>query len=141
LLGAITVAVLAFFFQRHAAALNAMALGEAEARYLGIDVEKLKLLLIVLSAIGVGVAVAAAGIIGFVGLVMPHAVRLLSGPDHRSLLPLSALAGALLLACADLFARTQVAPAELPVGLVTTLLGAPFFLSLLLRQRSKPDGV
>jgi iron complex transport system permease protein len=140
-LGAITVAVLAFFFQRHAAALNAMALGEAEARYLGIDVEKLKLLLIVLSAIGVGVAVAAAGIIGFVGLVMPHAVRLLSGPDHRSLLPLSALAGALLLAGADLFARTQVAPAELPVGLVTTLLGAPFFLSLLLRQRSKPDGV
>ena len=140
-LGLITIVALAFFFQRKASALNAMALGEAEARYLGIDVEKMKLLLIVLSAIGVGVAVAAAGIIGFVGLVMPHAVRLLTGPDHRSLLPLSALAGALLLACADLFARTQVAPAELPVGLVTTLLGAPFFLSLLLRQRSKPDGV
>ncbi len=141
LLSIITLLILSVFFQRHAAALNAMALGEAEARYLGIDVEKLKLFLIVLSAIGVGVAVAAAGIIGFVGLVMPHAVRLLTGPDHRSLLPLSALAGALLLACADLFARTQVAPAELPVGLVTTLLGAPFFLSLLLRQRSKPDGV
>lgn len=141
LLSTITLLILAMFFQRHAAALNALALGEAEARYLGIDVEKLKLFLIVLSAIGVGIAVAAAGIIGFVGLVMPHAVRLLTGPDHRSLLPLSALAGALLLACADLFARTQVSPAELPVGLVTTLLGAPFFLSLLLRQRSKPDGV
>jgi len=140
-LGAITVFLLSIFFQRHAASLNALALGEAEARYLGIDVERLKWVLIVLSAIGVGVAVAAAGIIGFVGLVMPHAMRLLTGPDHRSLLPLSALAGALLLALADLFARTQVAPAELPVGLVTTLLGAPFFLSLLLRQRSKPDGV
>lgn len=140
-LGAITVFLLSIFFQRHAASLNALALGEAEARYLGIDVERLKWVLIVLSAIGVGVGVAAAGIIGFVGLVMPHAMRLLTGPDHRSLLPLSALAGALLLALADLFARTQVAPAELPVGLVTTLLGAPFFLSLLLRQRSKPDGV
>ncbi len=141
LLASITVLLLSIFFQRHAAALNALALGEAEARYLGIDVERLKWVLIVLSAIGVGVAVAAAGIIGFVGLVMPHAMRLLTGPDHRSLLPLSALAGALLLALADLFARTQVVPAELPVGLVTTLLGAPFFLSLLLRQRSKPDGV
>ncbi len=140
-LGVATILLLGIFFQRQAQALNAMALGEAEARYLGIDVERLKFVLIVLSAIGVGVAVAAAGIIGFVGLVVPHAVRLLTGPDHRTLLPLSALLGALLLAGADLFARTQVAPAELPVGLVTALLGAPFFLSLLLQQRSKPDGL
>jgi iron complex transport system permease protein len=133
--------LLALCFQRRAQSLNAMALGEAEARYLGIDVEKLKWVLIVLSAMGVGVAVAAAGIIGFIGLVVPHVMRLLTGPDHRTLLPLSALFGGLLLSLADLFARTQVAPAELPVGLVTALLGAPFFLSLLLQQRNKPDGV
>ena len=129
--------LLGLVFQRQAQALNALALGEAEARYLGIAVERLKFGLIVLAAIGIGVSVAAAGIIGFVGLVVPHAVRLVTGPDHRSLLPLSALCGALLLALADLFARTQVTPAELPVGLVTALLGAPFFLSLLMRQRQK----
>jgi iron complex transport system permease protein len=131
----ITLAVLSLFFYRRAVALDALLLGEAEARHLGVQVEKLKLQMIVLTAIGVGVAVACSGIIGFVGLVVPHLVRLATGPSHQSLLPLSALLGALLLAGSDLAARTLVQPAELPVGLVTALLGAPFFLILLLQQR------
>ncbi|ALO47157.1 FecCD family ABC transporter permease [Pseudohongiella spirulinae] len=120
-------------FNQRAAALNALLLGEAEARHLGIDVEVMKRELILLVALGVGLAVAAAGVIGFIGLVVPHLVRTLTGPDHRSLLPLSALGGALLLLLADLISRVLVAPAELPVGIVTGLLGAPFFI-LLLRQ-------
>ena len=138
---AVTFLLLVVLFQNQAQALNALALGEAEARYLGIAVERLKFGLIVLAAIGIGVSVAATGIIGFIGLVVPHAVRLVAGPDHRSLLPLSALCGALILALADLVARTQVAPAVLPVGLVTALLGAPFFLSLLMRQRQQLGNV
>ena len=131
----ITVVTLMWIFQRHAAALNALLLGEAEARHLGIEVERLKLRLIVLTAIGVGVSVAFTGVIGFVGLVVPHLVRLTTGPNHRSLLPLSALCGAVLMVLADLVARILVQPAELPVGLVTALLGAPFFLVLLMQQR------
>ncbi|MEX5591082.1 iron chelate uptake ABC transporter family permease subunit, partial [Pseudomonas urmiensis] len=82
-------------------------------------------------ALGVGAAVAAAGMIGFVGLVVPHLVRLLAGPDHRVLLPASVLAGASLLLFADLVARLALAPAELPIGIVTAFIGAPFFLYLL----------
>lgn len=114
-----------------------LATGEAEARHLGIDVDRLKLRLILLCALGVGVSVAATGIIGFIGLVVPHLVRMILGPDHRQLLPLSALLGATLLALADIGARAFLQPAELPVGLVTALLGAPFFIFLLLQQRSK----
>jgi iron complex transport system permease protein len=124
-------------FNRSAKALNAMLLGEAEARHLGLDVDKLKLKLIVLCAIGVGIAVAATGIIGFIGLVIPHLVRMLVGPDHTQLLPLSAMLGAAILALADIGSRSLVAPSELPVGLVTALLGAPFFILLLLKQRNK----
>ncbi|MOA34402.1 Hemin transport system permease protein HmuU [compost metagenome] len=87
-------------------------------------------------ALGVGAAVAAAGMIGFVGLVVPHLVRLLTGPDHRRLLPAAALAGATLLLLADLAARLLLAPAELPLGTLTALLGAPFFLYLLRRERT-----
>lgn len=116
-------------------ALNTLLLGESQARHLGIDVERLKTRLIVLVAAGVGMAVAVSGSIAFVGLVVPHMVRLWVGPDHRVLLPLSALGGAVLLLLADTFARTVLAPAELPVGLVTALLGAPFFISLLRRRR------
>lgn len=126
---------LVVYFQRQATALNAMLLGECEARHMGINVETLKLQLIMTTALGVGVAVAFSGIIGFVGLVVPHLVRLTTGPNHHTLLPLSALLGALLMLIADLLARTIVQPAELPVGLVTALLGAPFFLVLLLQQR------
>jgi iron complex transport system permease protein len=133
----ITMLALFWAFQRQANALNALLLGEAEARHLGISVEAMKLKLIVLVAIGVGVAVASSGMIGFVGLVIPHLVRMSFGPNHTTLLPLSALCGALLLLLSDLLARTLVQPAELPVGLITALLGAPFFLALLLQLRRK----
>jgi iron complex transport system permease protein len=120
---------------RRAAALNALLLGESEARHLGFEVERLKRELVFCTALGVGAAVAAAGLIGFIGLVVPHLLRLLVGPDHRVLLPASALAGASLLLLADLLARLLMAPAELPIGIVTALLGAPFFLYLLVRER------
>ncbi|MDD2057324.1 iron ABC transporter permease [Pseudomonas sp. GD03860] len=121
---------------RRAQALNALLLGESEARHLGIEVEALKRELVFCTALGVGAAVAAAGLIGFIGLVVPHLVRLLSGPDHRVLLPASLLAGAALLLFADLIARLALAPAELPIGIVTAFIGAPFFLYLLLRGRT-----
>lgn len=121
---------------RRARALNALLLGESEARHLGFDVERLKRELVFCTALGVGAAVAAAGLIGFIGLVVPHLMRLLVGPDHRLLLPASALAGASLLLLADLVARLALAPAELPIGIVTALIGAPFFLYLLVRGRS-----
>ena len=121
----------------HAKSLNAFLLGESEARHLGIDVQRIKRQLILLTALGVGVSVALAGLIGFVGLVIPHMVRLLIGPDHRALLPASALAGASLLLIADSIARVVVLPAELPTGILTALLGAPFFVMLLLKQRGE----
>ncbi|BFM10566.1 iron ABC transporter permease [Simiduia litorea] len=131
----IVTSLLMVFFQQRAQALNALLLGEAEAQHLGISVEKLKRQLIAATALGVGISVAHTGIIGFIGLIVPHLVRMLCGPCHRRLLPISALMGALLLACADLVARTLVAPAELPVGLLTALIGAPFFLFLLLSSK------
>jgi len=88
------------------------------------------------TALGVGAAVAAAGLIGFIGLVVPHLVRLLAGPDHRVVLPASLLAGGVLMLFADLVARLALAPAELPIGIVTAFIGAPFFLVLLIRGRS-----
>ena len=122
-------------FPRDSRALNALLLGESEARHLGIDVQRVKRRLIVLTALGVGVSVALAGMVGFVGLVIPHVIRLLIGPDHRWLIPGSAMAGAILLVVADSLARVVVLPAELPTGLLTALLGAPFFIALLLQQR------
>jgi len=130
-----TLAV-ALWLPRRARALNALLLGESEARHLGFDVERLKRELVFCTALGVGAAVAAAGLIGFIGQVVPHLMRLLVGPDHRLLLPASALAGASLLLLADLVARLALAPAELPIGIVTALIGAPFFLYLLVRGRS-----
>lgn len=130
-----TLAV-ALWLPRRARALNALLLGESEARHLGFDVERLKRELVFCTALGVGAAVAAAGLIGFIGLVVPHLMRLLVGPDHRLLLPASALAGASLLLLADLVSRLALAPAELPIGIVTALIGAPFFLYLLMRGRS-----
>lgn len=134
---AIAFTLLAWRLQLKALALNALLLGESEARHMGIDVESLKRELVILVALGVGLAVSAAGIIGFVGLVVPHFVRMLTGPDHRSLLPLAALCGGLLLLLADLGARLLLAPAELPVGILTALLGAPFFIMLLSQQRKR----
>lgn len=126
----------ALWLPRRADALNALLLGESEARHLGFNVERIKLELVLCTALGVGAAVAAAGLIGFIGLVVPHLMRLLVGPDHRVLLPASLLAGASLLLLADLAARLVLAPAELPIGIITALLGGPFFLYLLVRGRA-----
>lgn len=124
---------------RDARALNALLLGEAEAGHLGVDVEALKRRLSILIVLAAGTAVALAGMIGFIGLVVPHLVRLWAGPDHRLLLPAAALLGALLLTVADTFARLALAPAELPVGILTALVGGPFFLVLLLRYRGSAE--
>jgi iron complex transport system permease protein len=113
--------------------LDALSLGEAEAFCLGVPVQRLKIAIIVLTALAVGASVAAAGLIGFIGIVVPHMLRLVIGPGHRALLPLAALGGAALLVAADTIARIIVAPAELPIGIVTAAIGAPFFLWLLLR--------
>ena len=127
---------LLLWMPRYSRALNAMLLGESEARHLGIYVDAIKRHIIVLVALAVGVAVAISGTIAFVGLITPHIVRLLIGPDHRYLIPCAALAGAILLVLADTVARVLLAPSELPIGVVTALLGAPFFLSLLRQQRN-----
>ena len=132
---AVVAVLLVGLFPRDSRALNALLLGESEARHLGIDVQRVKRRLIVLTALGIGTSVAMAGMIGFVGLVIPHAIRLLIGPDHRWLLPGSALAGAILLIVADSLARVVVAPTELPTGILTALLGAPFFVALLIQRR------
>lgn len=121
--------------------LNAFLLGEAEASHLGVATERVKRILIALTALAVGASVAVAGIIGFVGLIVPHLVRLMTGPDHRYVLPGAALLGASLLMGADIIARTIVAPAELPIGIVTAMVGAPFFLWLLIRARRQGIGL
>ncbi|TVR82907.1 MAG: iron ABC transporter [Rhodospirillales bacterium] len=115
--------------------LNALLLGEQEAVHLGYDVERAKTLIVLLVAAGTGAAVALTGVIGFVGLVVPHLIRLMLGPDHRALLPLSAVLGGVLLLAADMLARTVVLPAELPIGILTSCVGGPFFLWLLMRRR------
>jgi iron complex transport system permease protein len=116
--------------------LDLLVLGEAEAFHAGVAVQNLKLVAIVLVAAVTGAAVSVAGVIGFVGIVIPHLLRLVIGPSHGLLLPASMLAGAALLLCADTAARTLAAPAEVPIGIITAVIGAPFFLGLLLRQRS-----
>ncbi|MEZ5935175.1 MAG: iron chelate uptake ABC transporter family permease subunit [Alphaproteobacteria bacterium] len=136
LLPALALILLPALILRHlAGALNAMLLGEAEAHYLGFDVDRTKRLTIILTALITGAGVAVSGVIGFVGLVTPHLIRLAIGPDHRSLLPASALLGGCLLLLADMAARTVVLPAELPIGIVTASVGGPFFLWLLARRR------
>jgi iron complex transport system permease protein len=115
--------------------LDALALGEAEAFYLGVDVERLKRIAIVGVAAAVGACVAVSGVIGFVGLTVPHLVRMMLGPGHRLLLPVSALLGAALLIVADVIARTVAAPAEVPLGVMTAAAGAPFMLWLLVKRR------
>lgn len=115
--------------------LDMLALGERQAQHIGLDVKRTRALLVMFSALLVGAAVAFAGTIGFVGLVIPHIVRLLAGPGHRWLLPLSALAGATLIVVADTAARTLDPPSEIPLGLFSAAIGAPFFLWLVLRQR------
>jgi iron complex transport system permease protein len=117
--------------------LNAIALGEAQAALLGVPVERVKCFAILVTALAVGAVTATTGIIGFVGLVAPHCVRLVAGPDHRVVLPGSALLGAALVLAADSVARTAVQPAELPLGVLTAFVGVPFFLLLLRHFRSR----
>lgn len=115
--------------------LNAMLLGEETASHLGVDTEKVKKILLVGASLLVAAAVSTSGIIGFVGLVVPHFVRLVAGPDHRFLIPASALLGATLLIATDMLARVIIAPTELPVGIITALIGAPMFIYLLKKRR------
>ncbi|HVL27960.1 MAG TPA: iron ABC transporter permease, partial [Acidimicrobiales bacterium] len=120
--------------------LNLLALGEREARHLGLRTERARLSVITLAALTTGAAVAVSGIVGFVGLVVPHLVRLVTGPDHRVVLVASAVGGALALVLADLAARTLAVPAELPLGVVSGAAGGPFFLWLLHRTRRAQGG-
>lgn len=129
--------LLAPFYSRK---LDLLSLGERPARHLGVDVEKLRITLILVIALLTAAAVAVSGVIGFVGLVIPHLLRMLAGPGHRFLVPGSALGGAAVLVAADLAARTVAAPAELPIGVLTALTGSPFFFWLLRRTRRKQGG-
>ncbi len=119
----------------HYRELNALALGEEAADHIGVDVKKGKILILIGASLLTGAAVAVSGSIGFVGLVIPHLVRLMIGPNHRHVLPLSLLFGGSFLILADLFARTIIAPKELPIGVITALIGAPVFAILLIRDR------
>ena len=119
--------------------LNAMALGEAAAAHLGVPVQRLKHVAILIVSAATGAAVAVSGGIAFVGIVVPHLLRLLIGPDNRYLLPCAALLGASLLLIADAVSRTIVAPAELPIGIITAAAGGPIFLWILLRKRGILD--
>ncbi|WP_445402909.1 FecCD family ABC transporter permease [Streptomyces sp. LE64] len=120
--------------------LDLLALGERPARHLGVDVERLRITMILVVALLTAAAVAVAGIVTFVGLLVPHLLRMAAGPGHRFLVPGSALGGGLVLVSADLAARTVAAPAELPLGVLTALFGSPFFFWLLRRTRRKQGG-
>jgi iron complex transport system permease protein len=134
------VAIGLLFLPREARRLDLILLGEREAAHLGVDVEALRRRVLLLVTLTVGATVAAAGVIGFVGLLVPHAIRLVAGPGHRALLPASALGGALLVVGADTVARTVALPLEIPVGLLTALAGGPLFLWLLRRTRHEHGG-
>ncbi len=118
-----------------ARSLNLLLLGEETAQYRGLDVQKVQKILLVLASLITGVSVAFTGVIGFVGLIIPHLIRLVTGPDHRILLPTSSLIGASFLIMADVVAKTVIYPTELPVGIITALCGTPFFLYLLRKQK------
>ena len=133
----VCVLIPALFAMTQGRALNALLLGENEAFHLGINIQKTKRTIIITSAIMVGTTVAFCGIIGFVGLVVPHMLRTLFGPDHRLLIPAGAILGAITLITADIFARTILAPAEIQIGILTAIIGGPFFLALLIRARKR----
>lgn len=133
--GCIVAGVIGLFFL--SPQLNIISVGYYDARSVGVPVAKIELAAFAIAAFITAVAVSLSGLIGFVGLIIPHAVRLVFGPDHRQLLPLSGLAGAMFLVVADTIARTIVAPAQLPVGVITAILGGPFFLVLLIRYSRK----
>jgi len=124
--------LISYFYSKE---LNAMLLGEEVAMTLGVEVEKIKWGMIVLATLMTAAAVSVSGLVGFVGLIVPHFIRLLMGPHHRGLIPLAALSGAILLVLADTAARTVLSPMEIPVGIVMALIGAPFFLYVLRRKK------
>jgi iron complex transport system permease protein len=134
LLAALIILPVLLLAPRLSGGLNALSLGETAAFHMGHRVERLKQIAIVMTALATGSAVALAGGIGFVGIVVPHLLRLAVGPDHRLVLPLSAILGGALLVLADVLARILTAPAELPIGILTALIGAPVFLQILLRR-------
>jgi iron complex transport system permease protein len=117
--------------------LNAMSFGEERAQHLGVNVQKRKLIILIAGSVLTGAAVAVSGTIGFVGLVIPHLARLLWGPDHKHLLPLSILTGSGFLIIADLISRTIISPTELPIGVITALIGAPVFATILLQRKRR----
>ncbi|MDA0233258.1 MAG: iron chelate uptake ABC transporter family permease subunit, partial [Chloroflexi bacterium] len=121
--------------------LNLLLIGEDEARSLGVRVGAVRALLLAAGALLTGTAVAFIGTVAFVGLIVPHSIRLVIGPDHRALLPLSALGGGLFLLIADTLARNLAEPIEIRVGIITALFGAPFFLFLLIKNRSRADSL
>jgi len=129
---ALVGAVVVHLFARD---LNLILQGEENAQHLGVNVERVKRVLLVATALLTAAAVAVSGIIGFVGLIVPHVMRMVVGPDHRRLFPASVLGGAILMVAADILARSAFAPTEIPVGVITSLLGCPFFLFLLSRRR------
>ncbi|MCC5887690.1 MAG: iron ABC transporter permease [Gammaproteobacteria bacterium] len=137
LLLAVLVPPAIWLLERRAVAMDVYQLGDIEARHAGTDVRRLQWEGVILASLLTGLAVASAGIIGFIGLMVPHFMRLLGGPGHSGRFLQSALSGALLLLLADAFARTAAAPAEIPVGLLTALIGAPFFLLLLRRELAR----
>ena len=138
--GTITIPALVVLI-KNSAKLNLLLLGDDNASYLGVDIIKLKKIIIICCSLLVGSAVSVSGVIGFVGLVVPHLVRLSLGSDHRLLFPASALLGASLLLIADTLARSVVSPAEMPVGILTSIIGAPFFLLLIIKQNTKRFGL
>jgi len=121
--------------------MNLLSLGDSEAAALGVDVERLRRIIFVATSVMIGAAVSVSGIISFVGLIVPHILRLALGADHRLLLPASILGGAAFLIAADLVARVVIAPSEIPVGAITALCGGPFFIYMLRRQGRRPAGV
>lgn len=133
----LAVGVACAFLLRQARPLNALLLGEAEAFHAGVDIRSVKRRIILLAAIAAGAVVSVCGMIGFIGLVAPHLIRLIAGPDHRFLLPASAVLGAILLVGADLLARALLAPSELPLGILTAIIGGPFFLWLIHRDKQR----
>lgn len=136
LLAVFTLVPMILIFFR-AKSLNVLALGESNAHYMGYKVKNIKLLVIVCSTCMVGSAVSMAGVIGFIGLVVPHIIRIVSGPNHQLLLPFSAFFGAILLAVADMISRTILPPTEVPIGIITALMGTPVFIAIIFKHKRK----
>lgn len=129
------IALGSFMIMYYARELNALTIGEDHATSLGVDTQRVMLVMIVVTSIVVAAAVSFSGVIGFVGLIVPHIIRIIIGPDHRILIPASILGGASFLVITDTLARTLMAPSEIPVGIITAMLGAPFFIYLLRRRK------